>query len=46
MRQAFATQYLFSFGDLHFVSSIAKHKQKVGRDIDTSLCKYQDQQDY
>ena len=32
----------FTFGELF----LQKHKNKVGRDIDTSLCKYQDQQDY
>lgn len=46
MRQPFAAQYFFSFGDLHLVSTYAKTKNKVGRDIGTSLCKYQDHQDY
>ena len=37
----------FSFWDLHLVSSICKNiKIKVGRYIGTSLCKYQDKQDY
>ena len=45
--QAFAARYLFSFGDLHLVSSICKNiKIKVGRYIGTSLCNHQDKQDY
>ena len=44
---AFAAHYLFSFWDLHLLSSLSKNiKNKVGRDIGTSLCKYQDHQDY
>ena len=43
----FAAHYLFSFWDLHLLSSLSKNiKNKVGRDIGTSLCKYQDHQDY
>ena len=45
MRQAFAAQYFFSFGDLHLVSSLSKNK-KVGRYIDTSLCMSQDQRNH
>ena len=44
---AFAAHYLFSFSDLHLLSSLSKNiKIKVGRHIGTSLCKYQDHQDY
>ena len=45
MQQAFAAQYLFSFGDLHFESSLSKNK-RVGRDIGISLCMSQDQQNH
>ena len=44
---AFAAHYLFSFWDLHLLSSLSKNiKNKVGRDIGTSLCKHQDHQNY
>ena len=43
---AFAAHYLFSFWDLHLLSSLSKKNKKVGRYIGTSLCKYQDHQDY
>ena len=37
----------FSLWDLHLVSSYSKNiKNKVGRNIGTGLCKYQDHQDY
>ena len=43
----FAAHYLFSFWDLYLLSFFKqKHKNKVGRDIGTSLCNYQDHQDY
>ena len=45
--KAFAAYYLFSFWDLHLLSFLSKNiKNKVWRDISTSLCKYQDHQDY
>ena len=44
MRQAFAAQYLFSFGDLHLMSSFREKKKRVGRYLGTSLCMSQDQQ--
>ena len=43
---AFATHYLFSFWDLHLLSFLSKNIKQLGRHIDTSLCKYQDHQDY
>ena len=44
---AFVSHYLFSFWDLYLLSSLRKNlKIKVGRYIGTSLCKYQDHQDY
>ena len=44
---AFAAHYFFLFWDLHLLSSLSKNiKIKVGKDIGTSLCKYQDHQDY
>ena len=45
MRQTFIAQYLFSFGDLHLVSSLSKNK-RVGRYTGTSLCMSQDQQNH
>ena len=44
----FATHYLFSFWDLHLLSSLREKKKKkiVGRYISISLCKYQNHQDY
>ena len=45
MRQTFIAQYLFSFGDLHLVSSLSKNK-RVERYIGTSLCISQDQQNH
>ena len=41
---AFAAHYLFSFRDLHWLSSLKK--KRVERDIGTSLRMYQNQQDY
>ena len=38
---AFAAHYLFSFWDLHLLSSLSKKIKSVGRYIGTSLCKYQ-----
>ena len=49
MQQAFAAEYLFSFGDLHLMSSFSKKKiknKRVGRYIGTSLCMSQDQQNH
>ena len=45
MRQTFAAQHLFPFGDLHLVSFLSKNK-RVGRYIGTSLCMSQDQQNH
>ena len=45
MRQTFAAQYLFSFGDLHFENFLSKNKS-VGRYIGTSLCMSQNQQNH
>ena len=44
----FAAHYLFSFWDLHLLSSLREKKKKkiVGRYISISLCKYQNHQDY
>ena len=42
---AFVAHYLFSFWDLHLLSSVSKKIQSVGRYIGTSLCKYQNQYD-
>ena len=42
---AFATHYLFSFWNLHWLSSLSKNK-RVRRYIGTSLCKSQDQQNH
>ena len=42
----FATHYLFSFWNLHLLSSLNNKNKRVGRDIGTSLCKYQDHQDF
>ena len=41
---AFAAHYLFSFWDLHLLSSLCKKNKRVGRYIGTSLCNFQDQQ--
>ena len=48
MRQVFAAQYLFLFGDLHLMSSFSKNKKnkRVERYIGTSLCMSQDQQNH
>ena len=45
---AFAAQYLFSFWDSHLLSSLSKKIQnkRVGRYIGTSLCMYQNHQNY
>ena len=44
---AFATHYLFSFWDLHLLSSLNKNiKNRVGRYIGISLRMYQNQHDY
>ena len=43
---AFAAHYLFSFWDLHLLSSLSNKNKRVGRDISTSLCMYQNQHDY
>ena len=42
----FAARYLFSFWDLHLLSSLSNKNKRVGRDIGTSLCMYQNQHDY
>ena len=42
----FAAHYLFSFWDLHLLSSLSNKTKRVGRDISTSLCMYQNQHDY
>ena len=46
MRLAFAALYLFSFEDLHLMSSFSKKKKIVGKYIGTSLCMSQDQQNH
>ena len=43
---AFAAHYLFSFWDLHLLSSLSNKNKRVGRDISTSLRMYQNQHDY
>ena len=43
---AFAAHYLFSFWDLHLLSSLSNKNKRVGRDISTSLHMYQYQHDY
>ena len=43
---AFAAHYLFSFWDLHLLSSLSNKTKRVGRDISTSLRMYQNQHDY
>ena len=43
---AFAARYLFSFWDLHLLSSLSNKNKRVRRDIGTSLCMYQNQHDY
>ena len=45
---AFAAHYLFSFWDLHLLSSLSKNKKnkRVEKYIGTSLCMYQNQHDY
>ena len=43
---AFAAHYLFSFWDLHLLSSLNNKNKRVGRDISTSLRMYQNQHDY
>ena len=42
----FAAHYLFSFWDLHLLSSLSNKNKRVGRDISTSLRMYQNQHDY
>ena len=42
----FAAHYLFLFWDLHWLSSLSKNIKSVGRYIGTSLCMYQNHQDY
>ena len=43
----FAANYLFSFWDLHLLSSLSKKiNKRIGRYIGTSLCKFQDQQNH
>ena len=42
----FATHYLFSFWDLHLLSSLSKNIKSVRKYIGTSLWKYQNQQNY
>ena len=43
---AFATHYVFSFWDLHLLSSLSNKNKRVRRDISTSLHMYQNQHDY
>ena len=43
---AFAARYLFSFWDLYILSSLSNKNKRVGRNIGTSLCMYQNQHDY
>ena len=43
---AFAAHYLFPFWDLHWLSSLSKNIKSVVRYIGTSLCMYQNHQDY
>ena len=43
---AFPAHYLFSFWDLHLLSSLSNKNKRVGRDISTSLRMYQNQHDY
>ena len=43
---AFAAHYLFSFWDLHLLSSLSNKNKIVERDISTSLHMYQNQHDY
>ena len=43
---AFAAHYLFSFWDLHLLSSLSNKNKRVGRDISTSLHMYQKQHGY
>ena len=42
----FTAYYLFSFWDLHLLSSLSNKNKRVGRDISTSLRMYQNQHDY
>ena len=42
----FAARYLFSFWDLYILSSLSNKNKRVGRNIGTSLCMYQNQHDY
>ena len=42
----FAAHYLFSFWDLHLLSSLSNKNKRVGRDIGTSIRMYQNQHDY
>ena len=42
----FAAHYLFSFWDLHLLSSLSNKNKRMGRDISTSLRMYQNQHDY
>ena len=42
----FATRYIFSFWDLHLLSSLSNKNKRVGRDIGTGLRMYQNQHDY
>ena len=43
---AFTAHYLFSFWDLHLLSSLSNKNKRGGRDIGTSLRMYQNQHDY
>ena len=43
---AFAAHYLFSFWDLHLLSSLSNKNKRVERDISISLRMYQNQHDY
>ena len=44
--KAFAAYYLFSFWDLHLLSSLSNKNKRVRRDIGTSLRMCQNQHDY
>ena len=43
---AFAAHYLFSFWDLHLLSSLSNENKRVRKDIGTSLRMNQNQHDY
>ena len=43
---AFVAHYLFSFWDLHLLSSLSNKNKRVGRDIGTSLRMNQNQHNY